>query len=235
MLLLAIETATDHSSVALFEGEVEVASWRERTHQDLLRRLASEVGGVMGRAGRAFSALDLIAVGLGPGSFTSLRVGLATAKGLSLAWDVPLVGVPTLAALTWQARAQFIDLACPVLDARRGEVYAGLFRVEGEAVTRVGEEFVADAPTLAARLREAGEPVTLLGETDLPPVQEAVAVPDPRFPILDSWASPDAAAIAHLAALHFAQSGPDDPDALKPIYVRKSYAEEKFDIDLGLR
>ena len=232
MLILAIETATDYSSVALYEDDTELSAWRECTHQDLLRKLASEVGKVFASAGKEFAELDLVTVGLGPGSFTSLRVGLATAKGVCLAHNLPLVGVPSLAALTWQARASLAGLACPVLDARRGEVYAGFFRLAEETVERIGEEFVADGPALAARLAATGESVTLLGQTDLAPVQEAAK----QSPVLPGETmGPDAAGIAYLGARLFAAHGGHDLDSLKPIYVRKSYAEEKFDLDLGLK
>ena len=113
VLTLALETATDRASVVLWEEGVELAAWRETTHQDLLRRLAGEAGRVMEEAGREFSCLDLLCVGLGPGSFTSLRVGLATAKGFSLAYGTPLVGVGSLAAMAWQLRGRVAGLACP--------------------------------------------------------------------------------------------------------------------------
>jgi tRNA threonylcarbamoyladenosine biosynthesis protein TsaB len=236
MLTLAIETATDHASVALAEDGRELGGWREVTHQDLLRRLAGEVEGVLAAAGRRFSDLDLVAVGLGPGSFTSLRVGLATGKGICLARAVSLVGVPSLAAMVWQVRDRLPGLACPVLDARRGEVYAGLFRATEEGVAQVRPEFVATAAVLAEELRAGGAPVALLGQTDLPPVQEALASLGRQAVALGGetvW--PEAGAIAALGRQAFAARGEDDPDSLRPIYVRKSYAEESSNIDLGLR
>ena len=236
MLTLALETSTDRASAALFEARCELAAWRTHTHQDLLRRLPDEIGLLFARAGRAFCDLGLVAVGLGPGSFTSLRVGLATAKGIGLARDVPLAGVPSLAALTWQARASLDRVACPVLDARRHELYAGFFRALPEGVVRVGEEFVADAAALAARVAALDEPVTILGGASLPAVAELAVLLRPRETrFLDSPSWPDASAIAHLGQRAFAARGADDLDSLRPIYVRRSYAEEKSDIDLGLR
>ena len=120
MLTLAIETATEQAGVVLWEAGRELAAWREVTRQDLLVRLAGQVSQVLSQAERDFEELDLICIGLGPGSFTSLRVGLATAKGLSLAHGTPLVGVGSLAAMAWDFRARVTGLACPVLDARRG-------------------------------------------------------------------------------------------------------------------
>ncbi len=236
MLTLGIETATDHSSLVLREGDAELAAWREVTHQDLLQRLAGEVGRVLAQGRRRFEQLELVAVGLGPGSFTSLRVGLATAKGLCLAHGVPLVGVPSLAAMTWQVRARFPGVVCPLLDARRGEVYGGLFQVEGEAVTRVAEEFVATPASLGERVAALGAPVVVLGQMDLAPVEEiAAALPGTATLVRDEVIVPEAGAVAVLGERQFAHRGGDDAGDLHPIYVRKSYAEEKFDLDLGLR
>jgi tRNA threonylcarbamoyladenosine biosynthesis protein TsaB len=237
MLLLAIETATDHSSVVLLQDGEELATWRESTHQDLVRRLAEEVGAVMRRGGRGFSDLNLVTVGLGPGSFTSLRVGLATAKGLCLAWDLPLVGVSSLAAMVWQTRGALAGVICPVLDARRGEMYGGLYRVTGEGVVRLGDDFVTTAADLAGHLGPAeGEPVTVFGQLDLLPAAEIETALAGRGRVWsDQVVLPDAAAVGYLGARRFAETGADDLGFLHPIYVRKSYAEEKFDLDLGLR
>jgi len=236
VLTLAIETATDRSSVVVTRDGDELAGWREFTHQDLCRRLAGEVGRALAGARVAFDDLDLVCVGLGPGSFTSLRVGLATAKGICLARGLPLVGVSSLAAMAWQRRAWIEGLACPVLDARRGEVYAGVFRAGEDGVARVQEEFVADAAGLAERIRQFSEPVTLFGQTDLIPLAEIEAALAGGAPILrDQPILPDAAAVAHLGEVTFRPHRGDDLAALRPIYVRKSYAEEKGDLDLGLR
>jgi tRNA threonylcarbamoyladenosine biosynthesis protein TsaB len=236
MLLLAIETATDHSSVALLRDGEELAAWRESTHQDLVRRLAAEVGAVMGRGGRGFSDINLVTVGLGPGSFTSLRVGLATAKGICLAWDLPLVGVSSLAAMVWQARGALAGLICPVLDARRGEMYGGLYRAGDDGVTRLGDEFVTTAADLAEHLGPEGESVTVFGQLDLLPAAGIETALAGRGVVWsDQVVLPDAAAVGYLGARRFAETGADDLGFLHPIYVRKSYAEEKFDLDLGLR
>jgi len=236
MLTLAIETATDRSSVVLTQDGDELAWWREVTHQDLCRRLAGEVGRVLSGAGKEFRDLDLVCVGLGPGSFTSLRVGLATAKGICLAWNLPLVGVSSLAAMAWQRRAWITGLSCPVLDARRGEVYGGVFRAGKAWVKRVQDEFVADVAGLSGRVSQLREPVTVFGQTDLIPLAEIAAALAGRAQVLSEQPIlPDAAAIARLGEIRFGARGADDLASLRPIYVRKSYAEEKYDLDPGLR
>ena len=236
MLVLALETAVARASVVLADGDRELSAWRADTRRDLCSRFASEIGAVISRAGRSFDELDLLAVGLGPGSFTALRVGLATAKALAVARDLPLVGIPSLAAMAWQVRDRLTGLVCPMLDARRGEIYAALYRVAQDRVDSVVPEFAADTETLAERLSSAEEPVTLFGQLDrLPAADLARALPEPAALWSDETILPDALAVAQLARRRFAAQGPDDAASLRPIYVRLSYAEERFDIDLGLR
>jgi tRNA threonylcarbamoyladenosine biosynthesis protein TsaB len=232
MLVLALETATPRTSVVVAEDGRELAAWRELTHQDLCRRLAAETGEVLRRAARAFADLDLVAVGLGPGSFTATRVGLATAKGFALAHDLPLVGISSLAAMAWASRAPVTGLVCPVLDAKRGEVYGALYRVEQGAVEEVRPAFVATAADLTAQLSALGEPVTILAESDRLPPDIRAALRDLLWPE-PVW--PDATAIAELGQRRFAERGGDELGPLRPIYVRMSYAEESLHLDLGLR
>lgn len=232
MRLLGIETATSLTSVVAAADDRELAAWREHTRQDLVRRLATEIARVLGEAGLGFGDLDLLVVGLGPGSFTSLRVGLATAKGIALAHDLPLVGVPSLEAMAWQMRRTFTGLACPILDARRGELYAALYRVGPETISSVVEPFVVSAEGLAARLEEADEPAVVFGEVGaLPePARERLGARCHGEPV---W--PDAAAVAQLGLRRYREQGGDDMASLRPIYVRRSYAEEAANLDLGLR
>ena len=233
MLILSIETATEHAGVALFEDRAERAAWRSDTDRDLCSRLAEEVAAVLSRASVPFDELDLLTVGLGPGSFTSLRIGLATAKAIALARDIPLVGVSSLEAMSWQQRDAKTDL-CPLLDARRGELYAALHRIESSGPRALLPPFLAEAGALADRLLSHDRPVTVFGH--LTAEQRApFASRGPQLAVLDDSPFPDPTAVAALGRQRYETHGPDDLAALRPIYVRKSYAEESFDIDLGLR
>jgi tRNA threonylcarbamoyladenosine biosynthesis protein TsaB len=232
MLCLAIETATAHSSVVLAYGNGELAAWREVTHQDLCRRLAAETERVLRQAGRGFADLGLVAVGLGPGSFTSLRVGIATAKAIALARDLPLVGIPSLQAMAWQVRPRITGLVCPIIDAKRGEFYTGLYRITASAPEPIEQEAVLTPRQIGEKLSAVCEPVAVAGEVDH-------LSPDDRA-LLGAWCHPDpvwpdAAAVADLAMARYAERGGDDLASLRPIYVRMSYAEESLHLDLGLR
>ncbi len=241
MLVLGIETATDHSSIALVEAGGELAAWREVTRQDLCRRLAAEAARVLAGAGAGFLDLDLVAVGLGPGSFTSLRVGLATAKAFAFALGKPLVGISSLQAMCWQVRDRLSGLACPMLDARRGEVYAAVCRMSPESLEVAAPEFVATPQALAEKLAQLGGSVTLFGQTDCLTDEQARAFAERRVTVWqEQVVLPDALAVAELGRARVQVTGPDEPARpgiapLRPIYVRMSYAEEAASIDLGLR
>jgi len=156
-VLLALETSAERGGVALFEGETllgeaDVAE-RERHAASLLVCLDR----LLARVGRPLAEIDSIALAIGPGSFTGLRIGLATALGLTFGTTRTLVPVPTLAALAVQA--QVSGLVVPLLDARRGEVYAGLYDSSGNALLRDACASVGDWVTVLP----AREPIALLG------------------------------------------------------------------------
>ncbi len=236
MRTLAVETSTRNASVVLADDDLELAAWREEAGRDLCRRLSAEIEQVLRAADSDFSRIGLVAVGLGPGSFTSMRVGLAAAKAIAAARDLPLVGVPSLEAAAWQVRDRAAGLVCPILDAGRGELYAAVCRVGATSVEEVEGAFLADARRLVERLLAQGESVTVLGGTDQAAASEIGAGLGEAGAVLPGQAVlPDALAVAQLGRRRYDERGGDDIASLRPIYVRMSYAEERFDIDLGLR
>jgi tRNA threonylcarbamoyladenosine biosynthesis protein TsaB len=236
VLILALETGTPRASVAIAEGDEELASWREETRRDLCRRLASELAGVLGGAGREPGDISLVAVGKGPGSFTSLRVGMATAKAFAAARDIPLVGVPSLQAMAWQVRSRVDGLACPVLDAGREQLYAAFYRTTSRSAEPVEQTFLATPEELAQRLGALGEEVSIFGQIDGADASAFQRVTGEKCHLMDQETIlPDALAVAQLGLRRYRETGGDDIASLRPIYVRMSYAEERFDIDLDLR
>src|SRR5256885_3810916 len=160
MRVLAVETSSLAGGVALLDGERLVAEYQLDVSVTHSERLMSAVDRVLGDA--RWTARDLagLAVAVGPGSFTGLRIAVSTVKGLALALDLPIAAVPTLdamaAALPWAALP-----VCPVLDARKGEVYASLYRWDGEAMRREWDYLALAPAALAARL---DEPVLVVGD-----------------------------------------------------------------------
>ncbi len=200
---LVIDTCLAACQVAAFDGARMIAGASEpmeRGHQERLAPMAAEV---MAAAGLGFADLGRIAVTLGPGSFTGLRVGLAFAKGLALAAGLPLAGVGTLEALAMSAGAG--GVAAGVIDARRGLVYLQAFAgaaplTAPEAMTLAGAR-LALARVAPGQLRLIGPGAALLG----PALPHAVVI---------DLAAPDLAALGRLAA-----TAARDP-APRPLYLR---------------
>jgi tRNA threonylcarbamoyladenosine biosynthesis protein TsaB len=141
MLVLGIESATSVQSVALIENDRVVAEATYRAEGGRGGRLMPTLDDVLKRAGISVRDLDAVAVSVGPGSFTGLRVGLATAKGLARGAGLPLVGLSTLEVLA-EGYGVKEGLICTLLDASRGEVFTALFRRNGECLARLTADIV---------------------------------------------------------------------------------------------
>jgi tRNA threonylcarbamoyladenosine biosynthesis protein TsaB len=223
MKLLAVESATLSGGVALLDGDTllgEITLNIALTHSE---RLMSAVDRLLDDCGLAPADLDGLAVSVGPGSFTGLRVGLATVKGLAMALDLPVAAVPTLDALA--ARLPFADApVCPILDARKGEVYLSLYRWREDGMAREWD-YLALPPELAAARLEA--PVILLGDgiEACRPWLERLGTGARVAPVAQRL--PSAAAVAGLGRAALAAGAGVDAEALAPFYLRPSEAELK--------
>jgi tRNA threonylcarbamoyladenosine biosynthesis protein TsaB len=142
--ILSIETSTPVCSIALHENGVIVdaeVNYGKGAHSELLVRMISDL---LERCKISPNALSAIAVSEGPGSYTGLRIGVATAKGLAFAWDLPLISIPTLKLLAFAAveRLGNISYIIPVLDARRMEVYREIFDSKLNSLSALGFELI---------------------------------------------------------------------------------------------
>lgn len=217
MKLLAIETATEACSVALWlDGEVvERFEIAPRRHAELTLPWAEQL---LADAGIRKSQLDAIALGRGPGAFTGVRLAVAIGQGIALALDRPVVPVSTLAALALQAAGPRVLAA---IDARMGEVYAAAFEL------RDGEVVALDAERVAAP-----DAVVLPEGDGWHGVGTGFAAQDnvlttrlqPRFASIDPAALPHAAAVARLAAKAFARGEAVAPEFAEPAYLRNNVA-----------
>jgi tRNA threonylcarbamoyladenosine biosynthesis protein TsaB len=218
MKLLAIETATEACSVAVFiDGEVrerfEVAP---RRHTDLVLPWADEL---LAEAGIARTQLDAIAVGRGPGAFTGVRLAVALAQGMALALDRPVLPVSTLAALAWPARRADGSILAAI-DARMGEVYAGWFRAEGQGLHAIGPEWMAAPGAI-----DVDEDKLVGVGTGFAAAEGALAEALlPRLLSCDPTALPHASDLVRIAALDFAAGRAIAPDLLEPAYLRDKVA-----------
>ncbi|NPB09104.1 MAG: tRNA (adenosine(37)-N6)-threonylcarbamoyltransferase complex dimerization subunit type 1 TsaB [Thermodesulfobacteria bacterium] len=222
-LILSLETATPCGGVAIVgqevKGELLLAS--AETHS---RRLLAGADYLLRRLGLGLKDLSGIAVSIGPGSFTGLRIGLATAKGLHLATGLPLLGVGTLEALALNASLSPHPV-CPVLDARRNQLYTAIYRFEnGKAV-----EVLPPSLLSPERLLEHVQgPTVFLGD-GLKPFGEllAASLGDDFLTVPENLNHPRPANVGVLARRRLLRGETDDPYRLLPLYLRPSEAELK--------
>ena len=163
MLTLAFESSAKAASVALCEDDrliSQVIQCSGLTHSRTLLPMAEDL---LKNAGTEIKQIDCFAVAQGPGSFTGIRIGIATVKGLAWAADKPCIGVSTLAAMAWNGVAAG-GLICAVMDARRSEVYNALFRIEDGRPVRLCPDRAISLSALTEELREKGEAPFLVGD-----------------------------------------------------------------------
>ncbi len=235
MKILAIESSGTVASVALLEDDRLVAEMTvndKMTHSQTLLPMLEDM---CRRIDLDKSAVDAVAVCAGPGSFTGLRIGAATAKGLAMAWNKPIIPVPTLEALAYH----FPDTdawICPLMDARRGQVYTGLYRMEAGAIhTLVSGRAVPIGEILAeitakARGAEQGDAVRVIFLGDGVPVfrekiEETFSLPHTYAPV--HVAVQRAGALGVLAGRLFAKGAGIPAEEFAPEYLRLSQAERE--------
>ena len=160
MIILAIETATSVQSLALLDGERVLAHHSQEALGSHTKSLIPAIDQLLSSVSFTVSHLEGLAVSIGPGSFTGLRVGLATALGFRLTLGVPIVTVSTLEALAWNFCEVPLPL-CPLLKARTGEVYWACFRWEGKKLVRLIEDRVG---TLKDMVQCLSGPTLVFGE-----------------------------------------------------------------------
>lgn len=220
-MLLAIDTSSLVLSCALAEEDRLIAEWtvqRKLTHSE---QLIPHMDEMIKEAGVSKKEISAIAVSIGPGSFTGLRIGLATAKMASYIWKVPLIGVDTLEALAWNmAGSQAFVL--PLLDTQRGNVYAALYGAFDELWQEEKEEAAPIDEVIEAALRHGG-PIIAVGECADKYKDKLVVAGIKLAPPHNRLARAGSVALAGLKKL--AEGKTDDPLRILPNYIRRSEAE----------
>lgn len=223
MLLLAIETSTARSSVALVAHDGVVASAGLGVPQRHGEFVAPAIDFCLRQAGRRVDDVTGVAVGLGPGLYTGLRVGIATAQAFASARSLPMVGLSGLDVLAFQAR----HVRRPViatLDARRGEVFWAVYRPAPGGVQREGELRVGRPDELSAELESLGEECLVLGEGAIRARDELERMHLVDLAV-DGRGQPDAADLGTLAVPRFVREETHRPGTLTPIYLRHADAK----------
>jgi len=222
--ILGIETATERLGTALITGGNIYERHRDlrSSHCELLTGFISDIAA---EAGITMNDIEGIAVSLGPGSFTGLRIGVSTAMGLAYGLGIKTAGVNTLMGLAWNAALPGI-LVCPLIDAKRSEVYTALYRMGKDIPDVVMKPAAVPVAKLADILKLQGEPVTVTGPAAVQ-LRETLeeAAGDLLSFVPPAMARPSAVSIAQAGSVMFRRDGGVTPSALKPVYLRRSDAE----------
>jgi tRNA threonylcarbamoyladenosine biosynthesis protein TsaB len=226
MKLLALDSSGLVASVALVNEEKVLGEFtinNKKTHSQTLLPMLDEV---IKQVGMELKELDAIAVAGGPGSFTGLRIGSSTAKGLGLVLDIPIIKIPTVDALAYNLYGTD-KLICPIMDARRNQVYTGLYEFY--------EEFNIIQPQMAVGIEEiseiinsTGRAVIFLGdgvEVQQEKLKELIKVPYQFAPI--HLAKQRAAAVGALGLTYYKKGLYENADNHEPEYLRVSQAERE--------
>ena len=227
MKLLVLDSYGLVASVALLEDERLIAEYttgNKLTHSQTLLPMLDEI---IRRTTFDMEDVDAIAVAMGPGSFTGLRIGAATAKGLGLALDKPVIPVPTVDGLAYQLFG-VSSLICPMMDARRKQVYTGFYRFHGDQMEVVKEQCAQSVQDTLEQLKAYGEPVIFLGD-GVPvyrkEIEEAMGADAVFAPAHANRQR--AGAVGALAEVYYRKGIWQSADAFAPEYLRKSQAERE--------
>lgn len=222
MLILAFESSAKPASAALVKDGQLLSQYMQcsaLTHSRTLLPMAEDM---LKNAELRLSDVDLIAVAYGPGSFTGIRIGVATVKGLAWAAEKPCVGVSTLEAMAWHGLAVG-GYICPVMDARRSQVYNALFKIENGRPVRMTEDRPIALDELSKEVTALNAPVFLVGDGAALCFEYFTAHGVPCVMAPDNLRWQDAWGVAMAAA----DKTPVNADELLPVYLRLSQAERE--------
>ena len=225
-LILSIETATGCGSVALTSGNIQdgrlITEFTHRPDMTHSRRLLGSIRQVMETAELTWDELDAVAVSYGPGSFTGLRIGMAAAKGIAMAAEIPVLGVASLDGLAVQCMETTKQVCC-VLDARKGQVYGAFYRFDSTARAMMRQGAI-QALTPEELMLQIDQPTVLAGP-GLKPYQDFF-LSQPILEVLpETCIQPRASSIGFLGADQLQKGIIPSPDTLTPFYARASEAE----------
>lgn len=224
MLILAVDTTAPGGSVALLEDETLLGEANVESAATHSARLFRSIDFLLGALAKDIKDVDGFAVAAGPGSFTGIRIGVGAVKSLAFASGRPVAPVSTLLALASKLAAEGVPLACPLLDAKKEEIYAGLFEARKGGLVEIIPQGAYDPDAFFARLPAqgviafAGSGVAAYKAKLMPHVGDRARFPE-RSPFI-------AAEIGRIGAGLLRSGKGIDAAALEPLYFRRSQAEE---------
>ena len=227
MKLLAVETSTLAGSVAIMDDGRLLYEQLLGLRQDHSARLMPAIDAALTHVGWTARDVDAYALAIGPGSFTSLRVGLATMKGFCFAAGKPIVTVPTLDAMAW-AFPDCTWRVCPMIDARMKQVYGAVYEWRDGELTKLTPDLVATVEDVLGDFSD--QPILCFGSgSELYRDRIETVLGDNVRSVDESLGMPRASRVAMLAAARFGRGETADLDTLEPVYLRKSEAERLRD------
>ncbi|MBQ8663865.1 MAG: tRNA (adenosine(37)-N6)-threonylcarbamoyltransferase complex dimerization subunit type 1 TsaB [Eubacterium sp.] len=227
MRVLGLDSSGLVASVAIVEDDNMLAEYTvnyKKTHSQTLLPMLDEIAKMIELD---MSSIDAIAVAAGPGSFTGLRIGAATAKGLGFALDKPLISVPTVDGLAYNLHGSR-DMVCPLMDARRNQVYTGLYEFTNMEMKAVLPQCAVGIDEIVAKVNELNRPVVFLG--DGVAVFKAYIAENCTVPYSFAPAHMNkqrAAAVAALGLVYAAEGKMESAADHRPDYLRLSQAERE--------
>ncbi|MCQ2507006.1 MAG: tRNA (adenosine(37)-N6)-threonylcarbamoyltransferase complex dimerization subunit type 1 TsaB [Lachnospiraceae bacterium] len=199
----------------------------KKTHSQTLLPMVAEI---MKMTETSFDEIDVVAVAKGPGSFTGLRIGAATAKGLCITRNLPLIGIDTLSGLANNV-ISFEGIICPLMDARRNQVYTALYKNTGNGLECIMQPSAIDISEIIEKINGMKEKVIFLGDGVVPYKSRIEAETKVSYTILPNHlVRQRAASVGQLAVLEYLKGNKPSADTLELEYLRVSQAERETGI-----
>ena len=223
MKVLGIDTSGYANAVGVINGNQILADFVFEARRDSLEKIVANIDFALKEAGLTLDDIDGFGVGLGPGSWTGIRVGVTVGKILAFSTNKPVAGVPTLEVLAYTAD-NISATVCPIIDAgTKNTIYAALYRVKDGTVRRVSEYYIGDVPGLAEIV---SAPVVFVGSganSYRQLIGQIFDVSSDNVRIIED--APRGAVVARLAAIRLERGESDDTLSLEPLYLKESTAK----------
>ena len=228
MLTLAIDTATKVCTVALCREQELLAEYTINMGMTHSEGLLPQLEQLLERTGIQKQDIELLAVSMGPGSFTGLRIGLATAEAMAYAWQCCLHGVDTLKALAYNIQLEGVVLS-PVLDAQKGNFYQALYEWREGKLVELAPVAVVNTQQALERIALQGSPALLMGECQRLVKKCPQGLPAWLKEAPAALCMPRASSVAWAAIAEFDGEADKKIFGLEPYYIRRSEAEELWE------
>jgi tRNA threonylcarbamoyladenosine biosynthesis protein TsaB len=221
LIILAVHSTSAQLGVGVVSDDVVLAESILPPGREHLENLALMINDVIERSRVRLKDIDGFGVALGPGSFSGIRIGLATIKGMALALKKPVAGIPSLEIMAWQALKEG-ESGAALIDARRSQIYLGMYKKSSSRLSSLNEPLLVSSIDLNTYLEKVPNPLVLCGDSAVESLIKSISRAARTMIIV-----PSAAACGVLASQRLSRHEPEDLHSIVPIYIRRSDAEEK--------